>query len=85
MLRQNKTGKDDRFVTKLQDQIERTFEVENGPARWVYYTKNFKKLILGSKSGHLSMLPIEGEMNKEEDDDSGDENNKKDLADIVIN
>jgi len=30
-------------------------------------------------------LPIEGEINKEEEDDSGDENAKQDLADVVIN
>lgn len=44
----DKNKQDNKLITNLQDQIERTFEVENGPAKWVYYTKNFKKLILGS-------------------------------------
>lgn len=38
---------------------------------------------MGSETGHLSFLPIEGEINKEEDEESGDE--KKEMADIVIN
>ena len=49
-------------LTQLKNEITRTHEVENGPARWCVYTKNFSKMILGCENGFISILPIEGEM-----------------------
>jgi hypothetical protein len=76
MADENKTskqkGKDkvEVICTDFKDEVTREFELENGPARWVSYTKNYKKLVIGSTKGHISLLPIEGEIEKELDEQS---------------
>lgn len=72
------------MYTQFWDEVTRTVELDVGPAWWIFYTRNYKKLILGSESGHLSILPIEGEIVKEDQGSSSDEDNKHEEADIKI-
>lgn len=79
-------GKDKTEVvtTDFKDEVSREFDLENGPAKWVYYTRNFKKLVIGSQQGHISLLPIEGEIEKEIEDQSDNEEGKQDLAEMKV-
>jgi hypothetical protein len=66
-------------MIKLEDEIEKEYnfaaqlgEQASNPVQYMYYSKSFKKLIIGTSNGVLAILPIEAEKQTyEEDEDDG--------------
>jgi len=67
----------DRHLT-VTEEVDQEYKMEQEPPNWMHYSKSFKKLIMGTESGIVGVLPVEAEVfNYEEEDDEGQEEKEK--------